>query len=150
MCIIYPVCSTQWHIMYVIAIAFVNWDSVTYFACGLCLQHKSWLSGAVTYSYVCVSMCTCTLHDMYITVTDLISSLQNGSTAIMWAAYYGRTMVVKVLVQKNADINSQIMVYTLSSCTCTCQAANYPAHACPLSKGILYSYMYNNTCTCVS
>ena len=39
--------------------------------------------------------------------------MQDGYTAIMLAAYYGRTEVVKVLVQKNADINSQDKVHYL-------------------------------------
>ena len=50
---------------------------------------------------------------VYVSVIDLITSLQLGYTAIMLAALCGRTEVVKVLVQKNADINSQTEVHYL-------------------------------------
>ena len=67
------------------------------------------------YVYNYVSMCTCmymypanTISKCYI---DLLTSLQDGYTAIVVAALNGRTEVVKVLVQKNADINSQTKVH---------------------------------------
>ena len=49
----------------------------------------------------------------HVHVIDLITSLQLGNTAIVLAARYSRTEVVKVLVQKNADINSQTEVHFL-------------------------------------
>ena len=50
---------------------------------------------------------------VHVSVIDLITSLQDGYTAIVVAAFYGRTEVVKVLVQKNADINFQNKVHYL-------------------------------------